>query len=139
MTNDAEIAALVHAEKVAREALENATKARKTAEWRERDQRVEALKPLAERAHKLLCQWNHTDGCSWGYEESAKDPWSCDAHARWLERFDRLIQGGQASYTARADAPVPVEDITAILDLLEQLSPSERRVFSLLRAGRLNA
>jgi len=34
-------------------------------------------KRLAEKLHDLLCHWNHTDGCSWGYED-----WNNVGHAR---------------------------------------------------------
>lgn len=137
MKNDAEVEALAHAEKVAEEAYRNARAAREKAERRGREERAQALRPIAERAHNLLCQWNHTDGCSWGYEERAEDPWSCDAHYQWLERYDKLIHGAPATGYSRAEAPVPVEDVIAVLDLVEQLSPSEKRVFALLRAGKL--
>lgn len=37
----------------------------------EADAKLEPLKGLAKRAHDLLCPYNHTDGCSWRYEEGS--------------------------------------------------------------------
>lgn len=45
---------------------------------------LEKSKHLAFLLHEFNCYYNHTDGCSWGYEEDRPDPWLGDAHKRWL-------------------------------------------------------
>lgn len=42
---------------------------------------------LAITLHKMLCQWNHTDGCSWEYEFSnGQVEWHGHAHNRYLTK-----------------------------------------------------
>lgn len=54
------------------------------------------LHPLAERAHGLFCKWNHTDGCSWGYEQTGEDSaWSGSAHQEWLKKIKTLVANGR--------------------------------------------
>jgi hypothetical protein len=43
---------------------------------------------IAEWLHKEFCCWNHTDGCSWLYEE---DDWNGWAHKKYLEKARRLL------------------------------------------------
>lgn len=92
----------------------NALRDKREAMEREaRDKELDALKPVAERAHNLLCQWNHTDGCSWGYEDGG-DKWRGHAHSRWLEKIEQLTK--KDGYRAA----IPLEKIVAILDVVEQ-------------------
>jgi len=75
------------------------------------------LRPLAQRAHDAFCRWNHTDGCSWGYEcdgyrghqnrPTEDEVWSYDTHARWLDRV------------AEAVKRVPADKLIAILTAYE--------------------
>jgi hypothetical protein len=47
---------------------------------------------LAITLHSMLCHANHTDGCSWGYEESGdKTEWNGYAHKRYLEKSRRVL------------------------------------------------
>ena len=50
----------------------------------------EDIKKLATKLHDALCTYNHTDGCSWGYEypKTAGDEeyWFRSEHSRWVER-----------------------------------------------------
>jgi hypothetical protein len=49
-------------------------------------------KMLAEELHSLLCQWNHTDGCSWFYESKNKvADWSGHAHNQYLTKAQTLM------------------------------------------------
>jgi len=48
---------------------------------------LEAIKDIAHLLHERYCSWNHTDGCSWGYEGS---DWSGRAHKEWLEEAREL-------------------------------------------------
>lgn len=42
---------------------------------------------LAVQLHTLLCHYNHTDGCSWDYENSGgRIDWKGHAHGRYLEK-----------------------------------------------------
>jgi hypothetical protein len=49
-------------------------------------------KVLAEELHGMLCQWNHTDGCSWFYESKNKvADWSGHAHNQYLTKAQTLM------------------------------------------------
>ncbi len=91
----------------------------------------EPLKAIAKRAHDCLCPYNHTDGCSWGYEEDGRsDPWSGHAHVRWLSHFDRLVNGlpGERPRTS-------IKEIEAILTAFEGLKASAPNALYLIRQG----
>ena len=94
------------------------------------DAKLEPLKALARRAHDLLCPYNHTDGCSWGYEEGATSEWQGQAHNRWLTKIDRLVAG-----SAYDKPTATVEEITLVLDAVEGLKPKVRTALDLLRRG----
>lgn len=107
-----------------REALENA----------ERDSRLESIKPLVIRAHDLLCCWNHTDGCGWGYEvirETGKHNWQGWAHARWLRHFEELLLGKNS----KNSQPLSVEQLTKILDVVEELRKTNPLALHIIRHG----
>jgi hypothetical protein len=45
--------------------------------------------------HDSTCRWNHTDGCSWGYEIDPNYPggtWNGPEHSRYLDKAHKLIQ-----------------------------------------------
>lgn len=55
---------------------------------------------LAITLHKLLCRWNHTDGCSWEYESIAKPAgwvgpaatdWNGHAHSQYLAKARKVM------------------------------------------------
>ncbi|WP_421578624.1 hypothetical protein [Shinella sp. M31] len=110
--------------------MRKATEALEDAKAAEAAERMEPLKALAERAHSCLCQWNHTDGCSWGYEEGAKDPWACDAHTRWLRHYDKIINGDRYS-----KPKATLEEVETILHAVEAIKPKVKTAISLLRNG----
>ena len=114
----------------ARQKAEQLRLAVENAEYKAAQADLEPIKALTERAHNCLCQWNHTDGCSWGYEQSASDPWGCDAHARWLRHYKNLIVGSP-SYPAKATR----EQVEEILTAVEQLKPKVKNALFLLRQG----
>jgi hypothetical protein len=72
--------------------------------------RLEPLRSAAKRAHDLLCQYNHTDGCSWGYEG---DNWDGCAHSRWLGLIDSIL-------TNRA-TPITLAELDKFLSFIETL------------------
>jgi uncharacterized circularly permuted ATP-grasp superfamily protein len=88
-------------------------------EKKELDKRTERIKPLVERAHKLMCQYNHTDGCGWSYEDDAKNPWLSSMHARWLDKFDKLINGDRYN-----NPEFSIEELEIFLDALEVFKKS---------------
>lgn len=48
---------------------------------------------LADALHSLLCHWNHTDGCSWGYEvHNGVIDWTGYAHRSYLEKAEEIVQ-----------------------------------------------
>jgi len=53
-------------------------------------------KELAEKFHGIFCHWNHTDGCSWYYENNSTDPeltdWKGNAHAGALKQAQAFLQ-----------------------------------------------
>lgn len=90
-------------------------------------EKLEPLKATAARAHDLLCPFNHTDGCSWGYEGNS---WESDAHSRWLRKIDTLVNGN--SY----DKPrATLSEINIVLDAVEGLKPKVRTAIDLIRRG----
>jgi len=97
------------------------------AQRADEDKKLEPLKATAERAHDLLCPFNHTDGCSWGYEGSN---WKSSEHSRWLRKIDMLTNGD--SYTK----PVAtLEEINIVLDAMADLKPKVKTALSLIRRG----
>jgi hypothetical protein len=86
------------------------------------------LQALAERAHRILCPYNHTDACGWDYENS----WNGQAHQSWLRHFDCLTNG------ERSRPPeATVAQCEAILDAVENLKPKVSTALWLIRSGRL--
>ena len=57
-------------------------------------ERTKPLREVAYLLHESLCGYNHTDGCSWGYEEKKSDEetWTGSAHRHWLERVEALLR-----------------------------------------------
>jgi len=93
----------------------------------EADARLDPLKRTAERAHNLLCPYNHTDGCSWEYENGS---WQSDAHSRWLRKIDTVVNGN--SY----DRPkASLEDVNVVLDAIADLKPKVSTAIELIRRG----
>lgn len=66
---------------------------RQLAELDDEEQELASLTPeqrLAEALHSMQCHQNHTDMCSWGYED-----WShtgeYSAHGRYLEKAKKVM------------------------------------------------
>jgi hypothetical protein len=92
--------------------------------------KLEPLKATADRAHHLLCPYNHTDGCSWGYEEGSAGAWQSDAHSRWLRKMNTLVNGD--SYTA---AKTNLAEINLVLDAVEAVKAKVPTALDLIRRG----
>lgn len=80
--------------------------------------RRKPLRAIAKGAHDLLCRWNHTDGCGWGYEEGS-DPdsdacWSGHAHSRWLGAVEGILS------EKRWPSALTPEDLNALIDSMRQ-------------------
>lgn len=116
-------AQLADAQKASRRLTERLEKIKRDEE----DAKLEPLKATAERAHDLLCPFNHTDGCSWGYEGNS---WKSDAHSRWLRKIDALVNG--TSY----DKPkATLSEINIVLDAVVDLKPKVKTALELIRRG----
>jgi hypothetical protein len=116
-------AQLKDAQDIARKARERLD----VIERKEAAERLEPLKATAARAHDLLCPYNHTDGCSWGYEG---DSWSGDAHSRWLRKIDGLANGGPYE-----KPKATLAEINLVLDAVEDLKPKVKTAIDLIRRG----
>lgn len=47
---------------------------------------------VASAFHSLFCHYNHTDGCSWLYEQKNHiDDWNADTHISWLEKAEKFV------------------------------------------------
>lgn len=111
-------------------AARDARKKLEAAEFEAAQARMAPLRALVKRAHDCLCGWNHTDGCAWGYEEDAKDPWACSAHARWLGHYDQIINGDG---NRRPEASF--EQVERIIASMEVLKKEVGPALHLLRRG----
>lgn len=111
-------------EKAAKSTREKLDRLRKADEA----ERLKPLRETTERAHDLLCPYNHTDGCSWGYEADNEDAWFCDAHSRWLRNIDRLVNGGVYD-----KAITNLAQINIVLDAIEEIKPKVPTAMALLR------
>jgi hypothetical protein len=90
---------------------------------------LEPLKELVEKAHGVLCRWNHTDGCSWGYEQDkGKQDWNGWAHERWLRHYSEIVNPSWGS-----NKPISVESINRILDLVIELKKIDDSVLWIIR------
>lgn len=64
------------------------------------------LEDLAEIMHSKLCRWNHTDGCTWLYEEDGAP--MDTAHQVWLVKARNVV----------ADTGLPIEDIARVFKVI---------------------
>ena len=47
---------------------------------------------LARYLHDMMCNFNHTDGCSWHYEiNNGLEDWNAYAHASYLKKANLLL------------------------------------------------
>jgi len=81
------------------------------------------LREIAERMHNCLCPFNHTDGCSWGYEG---DNWMSSAHKEWLDKVKRLVKGD--SYTKPTCSVEDMEVLVASISALQKAAPKAMRL-----------
>jgi hypothetical protein len=130
MGDDAVLKAdIAHLKKRAEEARELARKLQdefERAESAQEEARREPLKCVAERAHSLLCPYNHTDGCGWGYEKG----WLYGEHNRWLTHYSDLVNGSRY----RVNEPkMTLDEIGKILDAFEALQKSIPKAAYLFR------
>ena len=94
-------------------------------------QRRDGLKPLVILAHDTLCRWNHTDGCSWGYEMNSDGShnWQGWAHARWLKHLDDLVN----PYPGGRDKPLSPEVIEKLIHAVRELRKIDDSALWILR------
>ena len=116
---DSEIKTLDEKTKEAEKRYRKLLEEKKVLERDKRDNEMEHLKPLAIRAHDLLCSWNHTDGCSWLHEIDVEgvhhwDGGMYSSHARWLEAVEKWMKH------ERYGMKLTVDKLSAILDVIER-------------------
>ncbi len=101
----------------------------------EQESRLTAAMPfmhVAVQAHDLLCQYNHTDGCGWGYETvNGQHNWGLDgqgysAHRKWLENVMEVCRELNISHQELGKA---LEGLA----LLKKDCPQVMRVIAALR------
>ena len=103
----------------------------KQLEEAERDDTVKRLMPFrgaAILAHGLFCMYNHTDGCSWGYEQDGSEHnWGFGAeysqHKHWLE----LV------FKTATELNMTEAQLTDILDGLHAVKARNPRAMEALR------
>lgn len=55
---------------------------------------------LAIDLHKKLCNWDHTEGCSWYYEiRDGIHDWRGSEHSRWFSKAQTLLAAGHSRET----------------------------------------
>jgi len=75
----------------------------------------EEIIALAEAMHTSLCRWNHTDGCSWWYENERADKWEKGwAHSKYLKGAEAMANRLQAS------SQLSVKQIIAVIEDLKK-------------------
>jgi hypothetical protein len=88
-----------------REQIEQKT-AKETAE------RQAPLRAIAQRAHDLLCGYNHMEGCGWAYEG---DNWNGRAHKQWLNKVEEVLGKNKTFH------PVTSEQLDKLLDCVKHV------------------
>lgn len=64
---------------------------------------IDKAQALALLLHEFNCHYDHTDGCSWLYEERERDPWLGDAHKKWLRLACKETGAQFPMYIERAE------------------------------------
>jgi hypothetical protein len=95
-------------------ALNKAKEKLEEMEREEIEQRQLPLRDIAVKAHECFCFWNHTDGCSWGYEEHSENCWNSYSHKSWLSKVEKVLGGER--YVS-----VTKEDIECVLESISEL------------------
>lgn len=56
---------------------------------------LEVEKELATQLHDLMCNWNHTDGCSWFYAKDTDEDWNRNyARVEYIKKARFVIAEG---------------------------------------------
>ncbi len=85
----AEIKQIKEKLEVINEKQQELVEALRAAQKEERIERQKAIYPVADLAHSLLCRWNHTDGCGYGYENNDTEGYE---HQRWVKAVEELVE-----------------------------------------------
>jgi hypothetical protein len=104
--------------KEATAALDKLREAKAVAEKKQYEAGLNRIRPLAERYHDLCCNYNHRDGCGWGYEG---DNWESYAHNSWLQKTALLIGVIPPSYYEREKTVMSEEIFVKLLDAYENI------------------
>ncbi len=81
-----------------------------------KEDQVDTVYQFAEKLHSLICNHNHTDGCSWFYEvENGVHDWSCYAHQRYLTKAQAI--GNYLKTFEAAGVSLRFKDVIEIIKL----------------------
>jgi hypothetical protein len=110
--------------------LQVAQRAQVAEELVARLDRQRSWRVVADMAHDLLCQYNHTDGCEWMYEVDRTrvdddKMWEHSGHQRWL----------RAAEACGAKFGMGPAEIEAMLRLVVEVRVAYPRVVTMLREG----
>lgn len=130
-----ELEELEIAARKAQEAAYKANEAVREAKERAMEAEMEPLKELAAKAHDVFCRWNHTDGCGWGYETKATDPWKCSAHRRWLMHVATAVRGHDGTGYGQKTNPISIETYSEIVETIRILRVKYHDVLWLIQHG----
>jgi hypothetical protein len=88
------------------------------------------LREIAGLFHSMMCPYNHTDGCGWGYEEdTGGDRWRLSSHAEWLRKTEVAFckKGSNRHMTEAKD------DAIKFVNLLKSVKAEYPSFFFMLR------
>ena len=123
--NDEELKLLEAKQKDLAKELREASEKIEKIKAKQEEESLKPLRDIAEKMHDCLCPYNHTDGCSWGYEG---DNWNSYAHKEWLDKVKKLVKGD--SYTK----PVcSVKDMETLVESISSLKKSAPQAMRLIR------
>ncbi len=114
------------------EIADRTKKLQKKLRLAEKDERIERqrkFRPVAEKAHDLLCAYNHTDKCGWGYETNRENPdaaWEGNdeygPRQSWLKRCEKVSE----------EFKISPEELMELLDAFEEAKKINPRLFTIL-------
>ena len=120
--------------KIANEHAKELEKEIEKIEAEERDRELDDLKPLAIKAHDLLCSYNHCDGCGWSYEiKNGVHNWKYGAHDRWLSMIAKIVMGEPKDRWSKGSEPVSAELLEKILDKVEEIKKLDPQAWFILQ------
>lgn len=78
----------------------NRSQLQKAVKALEEFNQLPADKQIASELHERLCRWEHTEGCSWYYEDK-DNRWEQYAHAKYLAQAHTILEDATPEETMR--------------------------------------